>query len=85
MSTTGQVRANYTEKYWAMIGYQSQQSLLHGIGTVIKNKFSIGYNLDISRSKLNNSGTLFSHGVYFNFQLKRETLEPLRIIGTPDF
>ena len=85
ISTTEQIRANYDEKYWAMIGYRSRDSILMGIGTVIKKMFGVGYNLDIFKSKLNNSSSVFSHGVYLNFQLIREKNTPMQIIGTPEF
>lgn len=85
MSATGQLRANYDNKFWLMGGYRSEEAILIGAGAIIHKRYSVGYFLDIRQSKLSNSGTYYSHGVYLNYQIQRPKPLPYRITGTPDF
>ena len=85
MTLTGLLRANYNNKFWALTGYRSGEAIIFGLGAIIKEKFSVGYNLDIWRSRLLNSATTYSHGIYLNYQIQRRALNPYKISGTPDF
>lgn len=83
-SLTTLLRANYNNKFWAMAGYRSENLIIFGIGAIFFKKYSIGYNLDITRSKLTNINAQYTHGVYFNYQIQRRK-NSFKIIGTPDF
>ena len=84
MSLTTLLRANYTNKFWGMVGYRFDDGIVFGAGVVIHKRFSLGYNLDLITSKLSNI-TRYSHGIYFNYQIKRPSGYPFKGSVTPYF